>query len=269
MEVTINGVPVSLPEGARLDDARRQHLPEASVLIVNGYQSAPDTPLHPGDDITLIEKGVMPSEHLLERMMAARHSPGVHMRVKQARVGIAGLGGLGSAIALMLARTGVGHLVLADFDVVEPSNLNRQNYLIRHLGMPKTEAMREQIAEVNPYITVDAHCVRVDASNAASLFDGCPVVCEAFDNPASKAEAITALLENLPDVSVIGASGMAGYGSCNAIRTSCRFGGRLYLCGDGETAAENGVGLMAPRVTACAAHQANMALRLLLGLTEA
>ncbi len=267
LHLTYNGNPYTAPDGTCLQQLARQLMPSASVVIRNGFQTNEDCPLADGDSITLIEKGVMPPRDVLEHMMAARHSPKVHETVRRARVGIAGLGGLGSNIAAMLARTGVGHLVLADFDVVEPSNLNRQNYFVSHLGKNKTDATRELISQINPFITVETHTVRIDETNAMSLFVGCDVICEAFDNPACKAELVSTLLSESDSIRIVSGSGMAGFASSNTIVTKKRMS-RLYVCGDETTAAENGVGLMAPRVSVCAGHQANMVLRLLLGIEQ-
>ena len=166
-----------------------------------------------GDSITLIEKGVLPPRDVLEHMMAARHSPKVHETVRRARVGIAGLGGLGSNIAAMLARTGVGQLVLADFDIVEPSNLNRQNYFVSHLGQYKTEATASLIHQINPFISVETHNVRITAENAMDLFADCDVVCEAFDNPVCKAELVSTLLSESETIRIV-----SGSGSCQCCR---------------------------------------------------
>lgn len=202
-----------------------------------------------------------------EAMLSARYTPCVHAKVKQARVAVAGLGGLGSNTAVALARTGVGQLHLVDCDVVEPSNLNRQHYRIKHLGMPKTEALRLEIEEINPFITVKVDMVQVTASNAAQLFAQDEIVCEAFDDPEAKAVLINSLLESFPNKKIVAGSGMAGYESSNTIRTK-RFMKNLYLCGDGITEVGIGRGLMAPRVSICAGHQANMAVRLILGIEE-
>ena len=267
MEIQLNGKPFTANNNITLFQLAEQVCPGADVHILNGYQTAQDLPLSQGDTVNLIIKGKMPDAEVLESMMAARHTPQVHSKVKQARVAIAGLGGLGSNIALMLARTGVGELFLVDFDVVEPSNLNRQCYSIRHLGMEKTIAMAEQIKQINPYISVKTQTCRITAENAAYLFAEYPLMCEAFDNPAAKAMLVNTLLEQCPDTVIVSASGMAGYGSANRIRTEKRFS-RLYVCGDGDSEAMPGYGLMAPRVTVCAAHQANLVLRLILGLNE-
>lgn len=202
----------------------------------------------------------------LEQQMMARHCAGVYEKMKDACVGIAGLGGLGSNIAAMLARMGVGHMVLADFDVVEPGNLNRQNYFVSQLGKYKTEATAEQLAWINPFINVKTHTIRVEEENVAALFGECQVVCEAFDNPESKAMLVSTLLAECPGIKLVCGSGMAGICSANEIITRRRMS-RLYVCGDERTDAE--VGIMAPRVMICAGHQANMTVRLLMGENEA
>jgi len=237
------------------------------VVILNGFQTNVDLPLNEGDEVVFIEKGKMPGQDEFEAMISARHTPQVYEKAKRARVAVAGLGGLGSTIAVALARTGVGTLHLVDFDVVEPSNLNRQQYKIKHLGMKKTEALKSEIEEINPFITVVIDTVRVMEDNVVSLFAQDEIVCEAFDNPDVKALLVNGVLQNFPGKKVVVASGMAGYESSNMIRTQ-RLMKNLYLCGDGETGARVGRGLMAPRVSICAGHQANMILRLILGIEQ-
>lgn len=237
---------------------------EDRVVILDGYQSDEDLPLHSGAVVAVIAKGTLPPEDCLEEMLCARHTPGVHEKVKKARVAVAGLGGLGSNIALSLARTGVGTLHLVDFDVVEPSNLNRQQYRISHLGLAKAEALKQEIAEINPFVRVKAETLRVTGENAPTLFKEDPIVCEAFDNPEAKAMLVNTLLTQCPEKTLVAASGMAGYGSANRIKTR-RIMENFYLCGDEETEARAGCGLMAPRVAICAGHQANAVLRAILG----
>ena len=196
----------------------------------------------------------------LHAALAGRHGADVQAKLDRAAVGVAGLGGLGSHIAVHLARLGVGRLVLVDFDVVDVTNLHRQHYTMQDVGVPKTLALLEQLEAINPYLDYETHTERVIPANAARLFAGCDVVCEAFDRAEQKAMLIETLLTRLPDAFLVSGSGMAGSGSANAIRTERRFG-RLY----GESDTAEGVGLLAPRVAVCAAHQATMALRLLLG----
>ena len=213
------------------------------------------------------DKNVMLDRNELESMMVARHTPGVHNRLKAGRVAVAGLGGLGSHIAVMLARIGVGSMLLVDFDVIEPSNLNRQHYMLSHLGLPKTQALKNQLSDINPFIQVEIRDIKITGENAASIFAGWPIVVEAFDDPVCKAELIEALLV-AGNTKIVAASGMAGFDSANRIQTRRRLP-NLYLCGDLESAAGEGMGLMAPRVAVCAGHQANMVMRLIMGLQEA
>jgi len=201
--------------------------------------------------------------------MAACNSPGIQERLERGRIAVAGLGGLGSNIAVMLARIGVGRLLLVDFDRVEPSNLNRQHYGVAHLGMPKAEALKSQIAQINPFVETEARAVKVTEENAREIFEGWPIVCEAFDGARGKAMLVAALLSDgeKSGRKVVAASGMNGFASSNKIRTEKAFSG-LYVCGDSVAPEREGIGFMAPRVGICAGHQANMALRLLLGIEE-
>lgn len=180
-------------------------------------------------------------------------------RLAEARVGVAGLGGLGSHIAVMLARSGVGMLHLVDFDRVDESNLNRQHYFREHLGCRKTDALAEQLLRIDPQLELALDCVRVDAGNAAALFAGERIVCEAFDDAACKAELVNALLTGT-EATVVAGNGMAGAGPAEAVVTR-RASRRLYVCGDGATDVANAA-LYAPRV----AQQALVAVRLALGL---
>jgi sulfur carrier protein ThiS adenylyltransferase len=263
MKLTVNGKERELD--CRTAFEVREHVGNPSdIIILNGFQIDQDCELKENDVLSIIQKGVMPKQEELESMMMARHTPNVHKKVKAGRVAIAGLGGLGSNIAVMLARIGVGHMLLVDFDIVEPSNLNRQSYYISHLGMPKTEALKKQIAEINPFIEIDTKTVKISEDNVKELFSDYDILCEAFDKADQKSMLINTALEQLPHIKIVSGSGMAGYDSSNLIKTT-RPMKRLYLCGDLKNAAMVGRGLMAPRVQICAGHQANMILRLLVG----
>lgn len=202
----------------------------------------------------------------LHAALVERHGADIQQKLDRASVGIAGLGGLGSNIAVHLARLGVGRLMLVDFDTVDVTNLNRQHYTMKDIGVPKSLALLEQLEEINPYLQYEPYTERVIPANVERMFAGCDVVCEAFDRADQKAMLIETLLERLPDTVVVSGSGMAGYGSTNDMHTERRFA-RLYVCGDGTSDIADGVGLMAPRVAVCAAQQATMVLRLLLGET--
>ncbi|MDO4271066.1 MAG: sulfur carrier protein ThiS adenylyltransferase ThiF [Eubacteriales bacterium] len=203
----------------------------------------------------------------LHAALVKRHGAEIQAKLDRARVGVAGLGGLGSNIAVQLARLGVGTLVLVDFDVVEVSNLNRQHYTMDDLGKPKTTALLHQLRAINPYLNYITYTKRVTPETVSALFGGCDILCEAFDRADQKAMLIETALACLPDTRVVSGSGMAGYGSVNAMRAARRLS-RLYVCGDGTSDIAGGLGLMAPRVALCAAQQATVALRLLLSEDE-
>jgi len=263
ISVHINEIRRSLPAGTDLALVKRRYKSDADVLVVNGFPADESCVLEDGDRIVLIRRGEKPSLRELEALLTARHSPGVHSRLKKAAVGIAGLGGLGSSVAIALARTGVGTLVLADFDLVEPSNLNRQQYFLEHLGAVKTEALSGLLSRINPYVQVRSHQGTLNPDNIPQIFRDCEVLVECFDRAEEKVMILETAAEKLPDTFLIAASGLAGYGRSNAIRTF-RLGERIFLVGDLVSAARFGHGLMAPRVGIAAHHQANLVVALLM-----
>lgn len=209
----------------------------------------------------------MISEEELERAFDSRFPKEIKNRLRSAKVAIAGLGGLGSNIVVMLARSGVGHLRLIDFDTVDVTNLNRQMYMIPQLGKPKTEALKEILNQINPYLEYETVSIRVTTENISELFSGCSIVCEAFDRPDQKAMLVREILSHCPDTVIVSGNGMAGFSDANEIVTEKKMN-RLYVCGDKHTDVGEGIGLMAPRVSVCAGHQANKVIELILGKND-
>lgn len=210
---------------------------------------------------------MIPTHEEMRRALAERHGAALQARFDAGRVAVCGLGGLGSNVAIALARAGVGQLHLIDFDRVDLTNLNRQQYTVDQLGQYKTEALAEALGRIAPYCTLRMDTVKVTEDNLPALLAGDDIICEAFDVPEAKAMLVSGVLEHFPEKYLVAASGMAGLGSANAIRTRRAFG-RLYLCGDEASDVSDGLGLVSARVAVCAAHQANMILRLLAGETE-
>lgn len=180
---------------------------------------------------------------------------------------ILGLGGIGSNIAVSLARSGIGRLVMVDFDRVEESNLNRQYYNLSHIGMKKTDALVDVIRSINKDIVLDVVDTKIDTDNLHEIVSGESIICEAFDNAESKSMLVAEILSNYDDKVVVASSGMAGIGDANSISTTRRLK-NLYVCGDDVSDFEEVDGMMAPRVNICAGHQANMVLRILMGLED-
>lgn len=200
---------------------------------------------------------------LKEEDLLERNVKGISEKLKKAKVCILGLGGLGSNVAVLLARSGIGYLKLVDFDVVEASNLNRQQYRISHIGMKKTEAIKTIIKEINPFVEIETLDVKVDRENISLIVEDIEIIVEAFDVAETKAMAIEELLIN-GDKKLVSASGMAGLGSANEIITR-KVRDNFYLVGDNYSNYEEYLGIMSTRVMICAAHQANIVLRIILG----
>ncbi len=186
------------------------------------------------------------------------------MDISRARVGIAGLGGIGSNVAVMLARAGIGTLVLVDFDVVDGSNIKRQAYTLADIGRPKVSALSDIIRSIDPDVKLMSNHVMVTPTNASELFTDCDIVCEAFDRADQKAMLIETVLSENPDTIMIGCSGMAGNGPTNDIVTR-KMMSRLYICGDGTSDISDGIRLNPARVSVCAGHMANAIIRILSG----
>ena len=202
-----------------------------------------------------------------DEALIARHGQELHDRFSSATAAICGLGGLGSNIAIALARAGIGRLILVDFDRVDITNLHRQQYKAEQIGEYKTEALAANLLEISPYTEVKGATEKVTEDNFLELLEGADIVCEAFDNAEAKAMLVNGVLQKLPECYLVAASGMAGMGSPNRIETR-RITDRFYLCGDGVSDVEETMGLVAPRVMLCAAHQAQTVLRILAGEYE-
>ncbi len=191
-----------------------------------------------------------------------RHLPSdVLERLAAARVGIAGAGGLGSNSAVMLVRSGIRRLAVADPDRVEASNLNRQAFFPADLGRSKVAALGDILRLLEPDLEYHGADLRLNAENAPGFFAGCDLVLEAVDEPEAKAGLCQALLST--GFFVIAASGLAGVGG-PPLQRRC-FGKNLIVVGDQGRDAGDGAPPLAPRVMQAAALQADAALEYLLG----
>lgn len=210
---------------------------------------------------------MIPSKEEWMDALNERHGAQLQARFSSATVAICGLGGLGSNIAIALARAGIGKLILIDFDCVDITNLHRQQYKANQIGRYKTAALAENLQEIAPYIELVTITKRITETNVSSLLKDADVVCEAFDDPEAKAMLVNAVLEQFPHTYLVAASGMAGMDTPNTILTR-KVMKRLYLSGDEISEVADTIGLVAPRVMLCAAHQAHTVLRILAGEYE-
>jgi len=262
LEVYINEKKEFIKEHT-LFEIRNKFKNDADIIILNGFPMKEDREVKDGDKITLIKRGEVPKQEELEALMISRHTPYVYEKLKKGRVAIAGAGGLGSNVALSLTRIGVGFIKIIDFDVVEPSNLNRQQYYVKHIGMKKVHAIKEILKEVNPFVNIEAIDKKIEKENIEELFKDVDIIVEAFDNPEYKAMLVNEVLTKFKYKKMVSASGMAGFYSNNIIQTK-KLNNRFYICGDFVNEAKVNNGLMAPRVAIVANHQANTVVRLLL-----
>ena len=205
---------------------------------------------------------MLPTKEEWNKALEERHGKELQQAFSSATVAVCGLGGLGSNIAIALARAGIGKLILIDFDRVDITNLHRQQYKAEQIGMYKTVALAENLKEITPYISLEIHTELITEDNAVTLLQDADIICEAFDDAECKAMLTNTVLSEMPDKYLVAASGMAGMGVTNSIRTR-RITSRFYLCGDETSEVSDGIGLVAPRVALCAAHEAHTALRIL------
>ena len=205
---------------------------------------------------------MIPTKEEWMKALNDRHGIELQKKISSTTVAVCGLGGLGSNIATSLARAGIGKLILIDFDKVDITNLHRQQYKANQIGMCKTEALQNNLKEINPYLETKIHTICLDESNAKDVLADADIICEAFDNAEAKANIVNFVLSEMPDKYIVAASGMAGLDSANLIKTR-KVSKRFYLCGDEVSDIKDGIGLVSTRVMLCAAHQAHAVLRII------
>ena len=205
---------------------------------------------------------MIPTKEEWDSALKLRHGEKLHKLFSSAAVAVCGLGGLGSNIAMALARAGIGKLILIDFDRVDITNLHRQQYKANQVGSFKTDAIFANLKEIAPYTELETHTIRIDENNAPTLLKGADIICEAFDKAECKAMLANCVFESMPEKYLVSASGMAGLGNANDIRTR-KITEHFYLCGDETSDIENAACLTSSRVMLCAAHQAHTVLRIL------
>ena len=209
--------------------------------------------------------GKIPSREEFRHALVQKQGEQITDKLAQATVAVCGLGGLGSNVAINLARAGIKKLILVDFDCVEVTNLQRQQYKANQVGLPKAKALVENLKEIAPYVELESYNEKITEDNIDKFVANAEVVCEAFDNPEAKSMLVNEVLEKYPQKYLVAASGMAGLDSANSITTR-KISKRFYLCGDGKSDVTQGLVLLAPRVQICAAHQALTIIRILAGL---
>lgn len=186
----------------------------------------------------------------------------IQNKLKNKKVGIAGCGGLGSNCAVALARVGVGNLIIADFDVIEESNLNRQYFFFDQIGKPKATTLKDNLIRINPNIQVEAYVKKLEATDVIEIFKDCEVIVEAFDRADQKMMIIKAVWANMPDKIIVSGNGMAGFGDSESIKVN--YFDELIVCGDMKASVSEDNPPLAPRVGIVSNMMANEILNILL-----
>lgn len=262
MRVYVNNKETLIEDNSKLSTL----LKKDQIGIINGFSEIGTVTIKPDDRIIIIDKNTYPDKNTLELMLTSRHTIEVIEKLKNSKVAIIGLGGLGSNVAIHLARMHVSKLLLVDFDKVDVSNINRQAYFINDLNKYKTTALKNHLKKINPFIEIKTKRTKANRDNILNIVKDYDFIVEALDIASTKAEIINEILEKTDKI-VIAGSGVAGFESSNSIKTERKMK-RLYICGDQKTEVGQNVSLVSSRVAIVAAHQANMVLRLILGIEE-
>lgn len=210
---------------------------------------------------------MFPSKKEWQQALEERHGKELQEKLSAAAAAVCGLGGLGSNIAVSLARAGIGKLILVDYDRVDITNLHRQQYKASQINMNKVDALAQNLADIAPYLDIEVHNVKITKENLSGLLCGADIICEAFDAAEEKAMLVDGIFETMPEKYLVAASGMAGIGSSNLIKTR-KITSHFILCGDETSDVSDGIGLVASRVMLCAAHQAHAVIRIIAGETD-
>lgn len=177
---------------------------------------------------------------------------------------IAGAGGLGSNVAMLLVRAGIGEITVVDYDVIAPSNINRQQFFYDQIGATKVDALKANLERINPFVDIRVINQKLSPENFEQIIPAdCDIIFECFDNPVCKAELVRFCISNRNHIYTVAVSGIAGYGDVSTI-TSKNISSNLYIVGDFESAVEDGLGTLSTRVMYGAALQAHLGINLLI-----
>jgi len=204
----------------------------------------------------------MPTRQELREAFVSRHGSELQRKLDRSVVAICGLGGLGSNIAIALTRAGVGKLILTDYDKVDITNIHRQQYYADQIGMYKTEAIKDNLKRINPYMELELNNIKISEDNIEELLGHADIICEAFDKADQKAMLVNFVLEHFPEKYLVAGSGMAGLDSVNLIKTR-EITKHFIICGDGNSDVNTSGSLMASRVMACASHEAHAVIQII------
>jgi sulfur carrier protein ThiS adenylyltransferase len=262
MIIFVNEIKLDYNGAKNIGDVKQCYKKNADILICNGVLVSTNHQITENDRISLIARGEVPTRDEMENLMQVRNPHIFTENIKNKTIGIAGLGGLGSVVATALARSFVKKLILVDYDVVEPSNLNRQQYFTSQIGQKKVYALATNIQKINPYIELECVNRYLTASNSLEIFNEADIVAECVDSPEVKAMLTEKILTGL-DCKIVATSGVAGYKKLDKIRCK-QVSPRFFIVGDEESEVKPGLGLTAAKVGIIANLQAAKIIELLI-----
>nr|MBU1328016.1 sulfur carrier protein ThiS adenylyltransferase ThiF [Candidatus Omnitrophota bacterium] len=177
-------------------------------------------------------------------------------KIQDARIGLAGAGGLGSNCACNLVRVGFKRFTIVDFDIIEPANLDRQFYFIDQIGMNKVDSLKTNLLRINPFLELKMINKKIENTNIKELFNDCDVIVECFDRAEYKSMLVSELIHS--GKLIIAASGLGGIGSSDNIKVH-KIKKNLIIIGDLKSDIDRTPAL-SPRVNVAAAKQADVVL---------
>lgn len=196
----------------------------------------------------------------MRREILKRQDPEINKILENSRVSILGCGGLGSNIAMTLARCGVGEIYIYDFDKVEYSNLNRQNYDLEDLGSSKVFQTKKKIEETIPYTKVVANDLIISEANLGEISKKTDVFIEAFDKKEMKSLVFDYFLGK-KDKKLVMASGLSGLGNFCDIKI--KEIENITMVGDFKSTPDEG--LYAPYIGIISNLEALCAVKIIIG----
>lgn len=144
------------------------------------------------------------------------------------KIGIAGVGGIGSNVAVQLVRSGVNKLLFGDFDIIDKSNLNRQFYFYDQIGKYKVNALENNLKKICPTGIFKSEIIRFDRNNIVNFFKDCEIIVEGFDNKINKKILVEELLPLKKMVVITSGIGGTHYDEIKIKKVSDKF----YVVGD-------------------------------------
>jgi len=201
----------------------------------------------------------------LKTSIFSSNPPGITEILSQKKAFIAGAGGLGSNLAIMLARAGIGTLIICDFDIVLESNLNRQAYFLNQINKAKVDSLKDNISNINPFCNVITIREKLNSTNFSKFIpQNINIAFECFDDSLAKSEIFTYFRKNMTSIPLIVVSGLAGIGPAKDIKIK-KLHNNIWLIGDEKSEVNQSTGTISTRVMIAASLQAHAGIRILLG----